>query len=696
MFLVLAPPGALRISLMTYRLAAIVSLDLAGYSAASEANEDAAIAAVGALRDRVSQASTTFPGRVFHRAGDGFMLEFSGVRTAAGFSLALLKDYQGDAAGRGIRLGLHFGEVQVGDDGDLLGHAVNVAARLQALARLNTLLASHEAASQLLANPQVAVVRAGRQRLNKMTTRMETFELRDASAGAGAGAGAGPAKFHSRRKLVLAGLGLSVVAAASTAAIWSIASRDDQKVLAVFPFKDSAGAETGGDLLFPRALSSRLTQILSRAPGFILISDESLGLVADLPRQDAALRLQADYVLSGDITVDDGSFELQAVMWRAQTLDVVYRDTVRGQVNGADAAITDIATAVLSHLGVAGDVPNVAAGSSDPRLIGLLNEAFGLLREDSIIALDRANQQFQQAVLLAPYHEPACTGLGESWLALLARASNENQRSRMLVEAKLAAGRAVFLDSRSGEALALLADVHAQAGRWIEADAAISQAVLLSPSGGAVRHHAATVNAKFGFLDRSREQIRLALTSDPLSRRILKDWALTHILAGKADVVSQYLRQNLDGDTFVWLDALALFEMGDPVRAYDLVANKPGISAAFRSWMQTAAAENSGASLSADTGGSIPDLPDRPFWISKLVTLGKIAEAAAGLQTLIRPARDLSALIEFPVEWLFLPSLQPLREHNDVREVFARIGLIEFWKRRGPPDLKGWQPSWLA
>jgi adenylate cyclase len=60
----------------TRKLATIVALDVAGYSARTEADEARTTAEVAALRKVIEGIAARHGGRIFNTAGDGFMLEF--------------------------------------------------------------------------------------------------------------------------------------------------------------------------------------------------------------------------------------------------------------------------------------------------------------------------------------------------------------------------------------------------------------------------------------------------------------------------------------------------------------------------------------------------------------------------------------------------------------------------------------------
>jgi adenylate cyclase len=122
---------------LSRRLTTIVALDVAGYSARTEADEASTTAEVAALRSVIKGIATTRGGRVFNTAGDGFMLEFGSSLAAveAAFVLA-------DKCEPKVRIGVHLGDVVVQPNGDLLGHGVNVAARLMARSDPGSVLVS--------------------------------------------------------------------------------------------------------------------------------------------------------------------------------------------------------------------------------------------------------------------------------------------------------------------------------------------------------------------------------------------------------------------------------------------------------------------------------------------------------------------------------------------------------------------------
>ncbi|MBI4348765.1 MAG: adenylate/guanylate cyclase domain-containing protein [Elusimicrobia bacterium] len=121
------------------RLAAVMFLDMVGYSRLMSEDQAAAIAGVRELEALVAEHVPASGGRLVKFLGDGTMAEFPTPGAAFGCARAILdrlasRNGAASAVRRlQVRIGLNVGEF-VEKDGDLFGDAVNVAARVMALA----------------------------------------------------------------------------------------------------------------------------------------------------------------------------------------------------------------------------------------------------------------------------------------------------------------------------------------------------------------------------------------------------------------------------------------------------------------------------------------------------------------------------------------------------------------------------------
>ncbi len=159
----------------TIRLASIVAIDIVGFSTMSERDQRGAARKVEALRSRIEIVAAAHGGRLFNTAGDGFMLEFA----SAGAALGAIQDVLDKRPRKEppIRVGAHVGDVIVTATEDLLGHGVNVAARLQEMAEPGTALVSAEFRSMARSSPTAAFLAKGQKPLENIEQRVQTFEI---------------------------------------------------------------------------------------------------------------------------------------------------------------------------------------------------------------------------------------------------------------------------------------------------------------------------------------------------------------------------------------------------------------------------------------------------------------------------------------------------------------------------------------
>ncbi|MEH7908279.1 adenylate/guanylate cyclase domain-containing protein [Rhizobium laguerreae] len=169
---------------MTRKLAAILVADVVGYSRLAGADEDRILARLRTLRsDLVDPTIAVHNGRVVKRTGDGSLIEFrsvvDAVRCAIEVQTAMVERNIGVSPEHRIefRVGIHLGDVVEENDGDLMGDGVNIAARLEGIAKPGAICLSEDAYRQVKARLDLAVTDLGKIELKNIAEPMQVYSL---------------------------------------------------------------------------------------------------------------------------------------------------------------------------------------------------------------------------------------------------------------------------------------------------------------------------------------------------------------------------------------------------------------------------------------------------------------------------------------------------------------------------------------
>jgi TolB-like protein len=255
------------------RLVAIFAADVEGYSRLMGADEVATLDALTARREILDGLIASHGGRIANTAGDSVLAEFSSavdaVRCAMEAQGALAKANSTLPETRHInfRIGVHVGDVMV-RAGDLFGDGVNIAARLQTLARAGGLCVSGVTYDQVRKILPLEFTDLGAQTVKNIEEPIRAYDVR----GLGEETPLGPREVRTPR--------LSIV---------------------VLPF-----ANIGGDPeqeYFVDGVTESLTTDLSRLNGAFVISRNTAftfkGKAVDVKKLGRELNVR--YVLEGSM-----------------------------------------------------------------------------------------------------------------------------------------------------------------------------------------------------------------------------------------------------------------------------------------------------------------------------------------------------------------------------------------------------------
>ena len=168
----------------TRKLAAILVADVVGYTRLAGADEDRILARLRTLRsDLIDPTIAVHHGRIVKRTGDGSIIEFRSVVDAVNCAIevqrAMVERNAEVAPDKRIefRIGIHLGDVVEESDGDLMGDGVNIAARLQSVAKPGAICLSEQAYWQVKGRLDLAVTDLGPTEFKNIAEPMRAYSL---------------------------------------------------------------------------------------------------------------------------------------------------------------------------------------------------------------------------------------------------------------------------------------------------------------------------------------------------------------------------------------------------------------------------------------------------------------------------------------------------------------------------------------
>ena len=168
----------------TRKLAAILVADVVGYSRLAGADEDRTLARLRGLRsDLIDPAIAAHHGRIVKRTGDGSIIEFrsvvDAVRCAIEIQNGLIERNAGLPPEKRIefRVGIHVGDVVEESDGDLMGDGINIAARLEGVAKPGAICLSEDAYRQVKSRLDLKVTDLGVTQLKNIAEPVRVYAL---------------------------------------------------------------------------------------------------------------------------------------------------------------------------------------------------------------------------------------------------------------------------------------------------------------------------------------------------------------------------------------------------------------------------------------------------------------------------------------------------------------------------------------
>jgi adenylate cyclase len=480
----------------TRKLAAILVADIVGYSRLAGADEDRILARLRTLRsDLIDPILAVHHGRVVKRTGDGAIVEFrsvvDAVRCAIEVQSGLAERNAGLPPEKRIeyRVGIHLGDVVEEADGDLMGDGVNIAARLEGVARPGAICLSEDAYRQVKQRLDLKVNDLGVVALKNIAEPVRVYSLEvgqppEAFFGGGAATSTQPAH-------------LSIV---------------------VPPFANLSGDPA--EDYFSDGITENLTTELSRIRGSFVIARSTAFTYKgkSVGAKEIGKELAVRYVLEGSVQRHQGRVRVNAQLIDAESAAHLWADRFEEDMADLfklqDQVVARLANAVGYELVRAEAARGARSKNPDAMDLTMRGRATMARLPPTREGNEAARALFEQALKIYPEDPDALAGSAATYASDLRfgwRSSEIDFEAKILGQAD----RAVSLAPNATSAFLSKASYFNLSHRWNEALSVTNAGLAVNPNLAALYALRGVAENSLGRFEQAKSDLELAMRLSP-------------------------------------------------------------------------------------------------------------------------------------------------------------------------------------
>jgi adenylate cyclase len=486
--------------------------DTVGYTASSQADEGRALDLLRQQAELVRPLVGVHQGREIKSTGDGFLVEFDSALKAVQCAVNIQRrinewNSEGGHNPIRIRVGIHLGDV-VPNGTDILGDAVNVAARIEPMAEAGGICVSGAVFDQVRTKIHEKFEKLPPRALKGVETSLDVYRVL-----------------------------LPWISNDNSGSDTETLIRDPSRI-AVLPFANIS--PDPNDDYFADGLTEELIANLSLVPGLKVIARTSVIGYRKTEKKVATIGKEL-----GVGTVVEGSVRRAANRIRVtvQVIDVVTEEHLwtakyDDDLDDIFAVQSDIAGKVASSLpgslgGPKAPVPELQKPSETGAYLDFLQGQSLMWKQDEA-SLRRSIEHFQRAIQKDPTYARAYAGLSRAYIQL----GNEGYLTWLdsIKQAKMSAEKAAALDPDLADAHVLLAEVAFMADDIAGIlDFEVRRALELNPNLSHAHAMLGNLAGSLGIVEAYLQQAEEAYRLDPLSPASIRYLGNAYFFVGRLD-----------------------------------------------------------------------------------------------------------------------------------------------------------------
>ena len=468
--------------------------------------------------------------------------------------------------------------------------------------------------------------------------------------------------------------------------------------IAVLPFTNLSG-DASKDY-FSDGMSEELLNLLARVPGLQVASRTSAfaykGRNVDI--RQVGKDLGVETVLEGSVRQAGDQVRITAQLIDTETGFHLWSDTYDRQLADIFQVQDEIAGAIVDRLRIqlAPEDQQLAQRTRAPtqnvEAYELYLQGRAVWKKRGEANLKRAIELYQSALTRDPAFARAHAALASAYVVMAGYTKEQGDEKKFNPMAETSARQALVLEPNIGEAHAVLAQINADRGDFLDAESGFFFAISLEPNEPTPHHWYSILLSRVGRLQAGLTQARRAYELDPSSPILAANLGNMLLQLGQDDEALRFVSLASElglSKKEYGVAATVAIRRGDWVDARRLMGEIDNIPDEIKPEAQRFVDALADPKLRPEVVAGMraidPKIAPQAFFIGPYLQLGEVDLVFRILDEELR--NDANSWVNnWDLGHVWTPEGRRFRTDKRFGPLAERIGMVDYWKQYGYPD----------